>query len=340
MRPRSLRHGFTLVELLVVIAIIGILVGLLLPAVQAAREAARRMQCSNNLKQLGLSIHNYESAHKVFPSASSGRINTGMHGPSQWVRIMPFLEQSGVYQQTAPYTDSIVTSWWMGSGTAGHTTATPKLWELLNNFKPPMFRCPSSTLPEVQAVSGRGSYSLANYVGIAGSTQHISVDPNGQDGGRCSGGGVFVGNRGTAIARITDGTSNTIMIGEQSAPPPSGTDLRVASEASGLWMGGKNARVPNGAGTWSSTGAHNTGNVDTDMRCYCVTTVRQAPNVKGLANFQLSTRCNSPLKSNHTGGIMVGLSDGSVQFISDSIDLITLYNLSDKDDGNVIGNFQ
>ncbi len=91
---------FTLVELLVVIAIIGILVGLLLPAVQAAREAARRMQCSNNLKQLGLSIHNYESAHRTFPSASSGKINTGLHGPSQWVRIMPFLEQSGVYQQT------------------------------------------------------------------------------------------------------------------------------------------------------------------------------------------------------------------------------------------------
>ncbi len=188
-------------------------------------------------------------------------------------------------------------------------------------------------------VSGRGNYALANYVGIAGSTQHSSVDPNGQDGGRCSGGGVFVGNRGTAISRITDGTSNTIMIGEQSSPPPSGTDLRVASEASGLWMGGKNARVPTGPGTWSSTGAHNTGNVDTDMRCYCITTVRQSPNVQGLANFQLSTRCNTPLKSNHTGGIMVGLSDGSVQFLSNSIDLITLYNLSDRDDGNVLGEF-
>jgi len=108
MRSRS-RYGFTLVELLVVIAIIGILVGLLLPAVQAAREAARRMQCSNNLKQLGLSLHNYESAFKRFPAANAGSgcrnsaicptNTTGRARISAHVFLMPFFEQNALYDQ-------------------------------------------------------------------------------------------------------------------------------------------------------------------------------------------------------------------------------------------------
>ena len=100
MRTASKRAGFTLVELLVVIAIIGILVGLLLPAVQAAREAARRMQCSNNLKQLGLAFHNYESTHKSFPSAyyvwqpaPPYNVQSGMLG------LLPFMEQAPLYAQ-------------------------------------------------------------------------------------------------------------------------------------------------------------------------------------------------------------------------------------------------
>src|SRR5207248_11335259 len=95
-----LRRGFTLVELLVVIAIIGVLVALLLPAVQAARESARRSQCNNNLKQIGLSIHNFEGVCGTFPPAMTRvDIDTWMHGPTWWVYTMPYVEQNAAYSK-------------------------------------------------------------------------------------------------------------------------------------------------------------------------------------------------------------------------------------------------
>src|SRR5688500_7039379 len=98
--PLTIRHGFTLVELLVVIAIIGVLVALLLPAVQSAREAARRMQCSNNLKQMGLAFHNYHSAELAFPAGSAmGRPGTWSWGPAWGVGILPYAEQTNLFTQ-------------------------------------------------------------------------------------------------------------------------------------------------------------------------------------------------------------------------------------------------
>ena len=334
------RRGFTLIELLVVIAIIAVLIALLLPAVQQAREAARRTQCKNNLKQIGLAMHNYESVNLMFPPPTTyGGVN-GAHGPTQWVRIMPYIEQGPIYQQITPYTDRILTSWWMGSTSPGQVTAIPPLWQLVNNFKPPMFRCPSSDLPETREETGRGFHMTSCYVGIAGSSQHRTADPNGPGTSICSGGGIFTGgNPGVRMGQITDGTSNTMMVGEQSALPMTGANLRIAQGNSGMWMGGKNARTPNGPGTWSSTGTHNTGNANTDMRNYNITTVRQAPNPTGNANFQNQNNCNTPLKSKHTGGIHALLCDGSTRFVSDSVDLQTLYNLSDRDDGNPLGEF-
>jgi prepilin-type N-terminal cleavage/methylation domain-containing protein len=334
------RRGFTLIELLVVIAIIAILIALLLPAVQQAREAARRTQCKNNLKQVGLAMHNYESTLKMFPPPTTYNGVNGCHGPTHWVRIMPYIDQGNIFQRVAPYTDAILTSWWMASTSPGQVSANPPLWQLVDGFKPTMFRCPSSDLPETLAETGRGNYMVASYVGIAGSSQHRTADPNGPGTSICSGGGIFTGgNEGVTIAQITDGTSNTMMVGEQSAPAPTGANLRIAQGNSGLWMGGKNGRVPRGAGTWSSTGVHATGNLNTDMRSYGITTVRQSPNPQGNANFQNATNCNTPLKSRHTGGIHGLLCDGSVRFVSDNVDLITLYNLSDRDDGNPLGEF-
>ena len=126
-RSRRVGKAFTLVELLVVIAIIGILVGLLLPAVQAAREAARRMQCSNNIKQLGLALHNYESTHRVFPTSYvvARGVTTNVGGQwSAFARLLPYLEQGNVYSNV-----DLSTAW--------------DLQQTISGLKIPSYACPS-----------------------------------------------------------------------------------------------------------------------------------------------------------------------------------------------------
>ena len=127
---RSIRRGFTLVELLVVIAVIGILVGLLLPAVQAAREAARRMQCSNNLKQLGLSLHNYESSFKVFPLGvlqNNLALEFGYPRLTWGIHIYPFIEQSVIYNQFSFSLGSNDTMYLHPANSAGPNSLTAKV---------------------------------------------------------------------------------------------------------------------------------------------------------------------------------------------------------------------
>ncbi len=362
------RAGFTLVELLVVIAIIGVLVALLLPAVQAAREAARRMSCGNNLHQIGLAMHNFHATHSAFPPATGGdpRIAagnpaaaTGQHGPTQWVRILPYIEQGPAHSQTDKFYFSPRTSFWMGSGNNGHNPSlhNPTLSQVYANFSPQVYRCPSSSIPQFQNVatlSGTLSFLQISYVGIAGSVRHHTMDPNWPaTSSQCSAGGLFFGNRAVRFADVIDGTSNTMMIGEQSAKPapgaPSPNNLRIASDTSGVWIGGKNPRVANGPGTWAfsssgSSGSHNQGgspigNGGRDMRNFNFTTVRQSPNPIGFANFQLTMACNTPLKSQHPGGIVILLCDGSVRFLSNTINLQTLYSLADRDDGNAVGDY-
>ena len=205
--------GFTLVELLVVIAIIGILVGLLLPAVQAAREAARRMQCSNNLKQLGLAMHNYENAHRIFPS---GYIRTSGGAGWGWgALVLPFIEQQAMNDQlqvTRANLDTILAT-------------PPANMTVLMQTPLSSFRCPSDTGSDGDilplAPRGRNAFNpggiqpaVANYKGSAGilSPQH-EPGGSGQAVPRDSR-GVFVGNVKVRIADVSDGTSNTIAIGE------------------------------------------------------------------------------------------------------------------------------
>jgi hypothetical protein len=142
------------------------------------------------------------------------------------------------------------------------------------------------------------------------------------------------------FGEVTDGTSNTMMLSEQSNWVANQKNIfRTAFEPSGPWMGIKNSRIPAGDGTWSVTGAHDTGATNTDMRSYAMTTIRDAPNPKGTANYMNNVMCNTPLASAHPGGVEASLADGSVRFLPDVIDLLTLKRLADRDDGNSLGDF-
>ncbi|QDS90922.1 hypothetical protein EC9_51400 [Rosistilla ulvae] len=189
-RPRSLKTGFTLVELLVVIAIIGILVGLLLPAVQAAREAARRMSCGNNMKQLGLAIHNYHDTFKSFPTTEIWGDKTGLNVRNfTWLTfILPFIEQSPLHDQI-DFSESVMAQ-------------TDASGNLIRSTVIDSFLCPSDpvwdTLPH--------GFGLTSYAGASGWDEHArSGDIHA---------GVFPTARTTRFSNITDGTSNTIAIGE------------------------------------------------------------------------------------------------------------------------------
>lgn len=327
----SRRRGFTLIELLVVIAIIAILIALLLPAVQQAREAARRSQCKNNLKQLGIAIHNYHETHgQIPPTVCTG----GGHGPTAFVFMLPFLDQGPAYEQLSTVGFGNQTGYWLGSTSANSATVR----NILRDVRPQVYRCPSSPLSETLTVQStpvmRSSYAM-----ISGSNNHPSTDSTGVTGGaHRSAGGLFPGNRSVKFRDVTDGLTNTIAIGEQSNNLRSNSDNRTSVPSSGPWMGSKNVRIPNGDGTWSSSGSHGSGSSE-DTRCWNETTIRQSPNPTSLADYQRHPNCNTPLTSAHTGGVQVLLGDGGVRFISDNINLVTLKNLADRNDGNVIGEF-
>jgi prepilin-type N-terminal cleavage/methylation domain-containing protein len=339
---RSIKSGFTLVELLVVIAIIGILVGLLLPAVQAAREAARRMQCSNNLKQVGLAVLNYESTFKRLPPASLKEQNppNPWHTASMFVRVLPHIEGGAMFDKLSQYGFGSSTNYWLGS----NTTNTNLIRPFFNGTTFPYYRCPSTPHQErvTIAVAGQPSVDMmwCSYAAIAGSNAHRTTDKLVR-AGHHSQGGVFPGSVAFKISAATDGTSNTMMIGEQSGfvrnfDGTINTTLRTAAATDGSFaMGIKNPRLPNGDGTWALGGTQNSGVAEQDMRCYTMTTIREQPNARGANAWSARQECNTVINSAHTGGVMVGLIDGSVHFISENIDLNNWRNLADKDDGQV-----
>ena len=279
-RPRT----FTLVELLVVIAIIGVLVALLLPAIQAAREAARRSQCKNNLKQIGLALHNYESTRRTFPpgyTSAATTINGPGTGPGwRWgAYILPYLEESSIQIdfKRKPITDPLY-----DQTRDPHASRLPL---------PLRFRRAARCSPCKTAAAPRSPKSRsANYVGVAG-TYEVTVFPD-------TGTGVLFRNKSIAIKQITDGLSHTLMIGER--------DSHKSPETT--WVGAiTNSVIPPLNPTYDNEGPPvliltNTGTVADD----------RVPN-NALDHVEDSN-------SAHPQGVHFMFADGSVQAINNDID--------------------
>jgi prepilin-type N-terminal cleavage/methylation domain-containing protein/prepilin-type processing-associated H-X9-DG protein len=326
MKSRKDNRGFTLVELLVVITIIGILIALLLPAVQAAREAARRMQCQNNLKQVGLALLNYEAGSQAFPPG--GLATAGTAGTSWWVRILPYLEGGNIADKY-----DYGKGGWLGSG----TTNTVSL-QMLRNLQIPYMYCPSSTLPgkvlsaEIGQTGQTANLQGTTYAGVSGAADGQTTNIYSakivtafQSEGWVSTGGVLVEFRAIPIAEITDGTSNTIAVAEQS-------DLLspVVNASSDVPCDTGDCRSDCGHGfTMGPLG---------DNRAFNLTCVFHPVNFKTATGYGVGGNCgpNTPIQSVHPGGANVAFADGSVQTISGSADITVLRNLATRNDSQVI----
>ncbi len=286
-------RGFTLVELLVVIAIIGVLVGLLLPAVQAAREAARRMQCTNNVRQLGLAVHNYESANRRLPS---GWIANNGHGEPGWgwaAALLPFMEGTNLHNQIdfrVPIEDAVHDQvrvavvptfhcpsdtgsniFEIAAGEEGHDHDIAKAFSRIDDGSPKLF-----------------PISKSNYVGMFGTFELEDAPYNGN--------GMFYGNSRLKFRDVTDGLSNTLMVGERSS--------RLGGS---IWHG----NIPEAA----------------EPHARILGVADHGPN-DPHGHFE-------DFGSYHTGGANFMRADVSVTFLSDSIDLNVYQAMATRNGGEV-----
>ncbi len=293
-REPQRRRAFTLIELLVVIAIIAVLIALLLPAVQQAREAARRSQCKNNLKQMGIALHNYHDTHGVLPPGYididplANTLNQNMLGWGTF--ILPFVDQGPLYNVISQ-SGACTAAWPTVSAmtTSSGTVPTPYAKTVLQTFI-----CPTD--PTAAINTKVYSYAKSNYTGVGGSG-YRSSSPTAPPSG------TFYDNSRVSLKNVTDGSSNTAMIGERgSAGSKSGT----------IWVG-------NPSDAWYYTQCA----VMTNSDYYSIN------EPAGSWNFT----------SSHTGGAHFLFGDGAVRFLSDSMDLTTYGYLGSIADGKVVGEY-
>ena len=335
----TLRRGFTLIELLVVIAIIAILVSLLLPAVQQAREAARRTQCKNNLKQLGLALHNYLDVFRAFPPSFVSDISTGNDTEGgEWsvhARLLPYLEQGNLFQ-------SVDLSLSYDNAANGNITTR----------RVAAFQCPSD-VNDRQRVDDNGvAEHYPTSYGFNGGTWRVWTNSS-----RSGGDGAFFPNSKLGPRDITDGTSNTLGFAEVRAftpynrdgdSLPAGTPIPASANDVSLLVansGGSN-RSDSGHTEWVDGRIHQTGFTTTLTPNSNVIVPNGIRSDEGdFTNCREDQSCAEPTfaaitaRSYHPGIVNVVLMDGSVRSLSVNIDLGTYRNLGSRADGNVIGEF-
>lgn len=330
-RRQPLKRGFTLIELLVVIAIIAILIALLLPAVQQAREAARRTQCKNNMKQFGLALHNYHEAHSTFPLGTSVNFNSSAGGgnfiSNGIVMLLPYFDQtnlSNLYNQTA--------AWENQSAAAARTVI-------------PTFVCPSNVGQNPIQDTALGALGLP-----VGDTFGITtyVMSRGSNIGWCQSSnhpsnvkGMFDLNRGSKMRDIRDGSSNTIAMGEAATGPQfilcEGQGCNTAPstkvEAYQPWIG---AQPPN-TDYKSALGPRASIFGSTADRINKTYTTETLIDLGSYSTCSLSgADATSNFRSQHIGGCHFLYADGSVHFISENVDLGTYQALSTVQGGEVV----
>ncbi|MEQ8855748.1 DUF1559 domain-containing protein [Gimesia sp.] len=311
------KRGFTLIELLVVIAIIAILIALLLPAVQQAREAARRSTCKNNLKQIGVALHNYLETHSTFPPGIT-RAQGHPYGPVEgwntgkvlWSAfILPFMDQGPLYNKIN-----------FQVADPGRNSVNAEA----RNAILPIYRCPSDPGGKNLTNSSAGP---SNYTGCVGNSPLGAVSGGGSSY-QNNGTSVFFTDSKTKIRDITDGTSNTMMVSELLV----GSEYRNYGNVSG---GG----LLDDCSTTASTNRYRGESWfkgDASIRWAYLTVF---PPNHDLACRTFQEYANAPAASKHVGGVHILLCDGSVRFVSDNIHLGTWQNLGNKSDDNVLGEF-
>ena len=318
--PRRRRSAFTLIELLVVIAIIAILIALLLPAVQQAREAARRTQCKNNMKQIGLALHNYHDVYGTFPPGYTARNVsktdpvTAETGPAfAWsFAILPQMDGATIFNSIDTDLDA----------------ATPANLGIASSVVLNEFLCPSDSVnPFFDVVDGGGntiSLPSSNYPGIFG---YGSVTMN---AGNST--GVFYRNSSIRFRDIKDGTSNTICVGERTAVHKFNKSLPEVDSNSTWYAAIPGVVRPGGMGGMMASMTEGPASM-------ILGHVGQTMGGMQMHSNPNQTNHIVHFSSQHEGGVQFLLCDGSVHFIGENVDYQTFRNLGERNDGNVLSEF-
>jgi prepilin-type N-terminal cleavage/methylation domain-containing protein len=294
-------RGFTLVELLVVVAIIGLLIGLLLPAIQSAREAARRAACQNHLHQLGIALHGYHSSQGCFPPGYLGNAQNYWYPHWSWSSyILPYLEEGSVYS-------ALGVEWQQFGNGAQLAPATAETQQPMS-----VFVCPSDLGNLLNDQKDR--HGKSNYRGVMGTIPLLNTDYATD----MSENGVIFLNSNISTGQITDGSSQTLIVGECTL-----SGLNPDHNAA-IWAG-MHGSIPNPDPTSSSQ--------ETIMLSDAMWWINSDPNwcINGLGVQAFG--------SNHPDGAGFCFADGSIHFLHTEIDGTTLENLAARNDGNVVGDY-